>query len=273
MLRLMLDAHSRLAIPFESNFLAANPGRTSSPFDARAALNALQAEPFTQRGEIISDPEAVLTAQPDSFASLVDGVFSAWAQQQGKVRWGVKMPSYVTRMDELGPLFPHARFIHIVRDGRDVALSMTGLSWGTRHIPTLAEDWRWMTVLGRKMGNLLGDRYHELRYEDLVRDPESHLRAICEFLDEPFDPQMLAYSDDATKRMPAESMRWHASSVSPPDESKIDRWRTGLTKSDQIIYEQIAGGALRMFGYERLNHSPTLASRGKGLYYALLSRW
>ena len=59
----------------------------------------------------------------------------------------------------------------MVRDGRDVALSLGGLSWGSRHIPRIAQDWRWKTVLAHKIGTVLGERFLEVRFEDASTTP------------------------------------------------------------------------------------------------------
>ena len=73
--------------------------------------------------------------------------------------------------------------------------------------------------------------------------------------------------------MPAYSMKWHGASVSPPDETKVFAWKEKMSLSDQILFDEIAGPALELFGYERVNHPATLSSRLKRVYYCTIKRW
>jgi hypothetical protein len=274
MLRLMLNAHARIAVPFESDFLAVARGLNgTAPFDATVALEALAADPWTAKGGIVEDRAAILARRPASFGELAAAAFGAWAAARGKPCWGVKTPGYVTELDALWAMFPGARFVHIVRDGRDVALSLRDLSWGSRHVLRVAADWRWKTLVGRKMGAMVPGHYHELRYEDLIADPGATLRGVCDFLGVEFDAGMLEYHREAPKEMPQESLTWHRSSVSAPDVSKARAWKTRMSTADRILFEDVAGDALALFGYEVEGRTPTLASRARQLYFMLIKRW
>lgn len=272
-LRLMLNKHPRIAVPFETDFLQILPlaesiGPLGERANQRVVLEALAKEPFTAKGEILTDVEAVLRHRAGSFGELLAAVFDEWCKARGKPRWGVKTPGYVTEMDTLALHFPEALFIHIVRDGRDVLLSNKGLSWGSKRLPRVARDWRFKALLGRKMGRMLGEeRYLELRYEDLIRTPRDELRRICAFLGEDYDPMMLTYHEDAEREMPATSLQWHRSSVSRPDASKVFAWQRQMSLADAILFDEYAGDALALFGYERVQRSPTLLTRLKHTYY------
>ncbi len=128
MLRLMLNAHSCLAIPFELDFLAAMDDKEND-FDASTVLRRLAEHPWTRRAQIDFDAEEILKKCPKGHSELFREVFGQWAATQGKMRWGNKTPTYVTEMDRLYGLFPDSQFIHIVRDGRDVAVSLASVSW------------------------------------------------------------------------------------------------------------------------------------------------
>ena len=176
MLRLMLNSHPKFAVPFESDFLSVynnllDDGNLGDQRNVGQELDALKEEPLTKRGGIIEDPQAILAHSINGFSALIDAVFSEYARRRGKLRWGVKTPHYVAELNRLWHLFPGCRFVHLVRDGRDVALSLQGVSWGSKHIPTVAEDWRWKVTLGRKMGGMIREHYLEVRYEDLIRNP------------------------------------------------------------------------------------------------------
>ena len=113
----------------------------------------------------------------------------------------------------------------------------------------------------------------------MIFNTEATLRTICDFLDEPFVPEMLEYHQSAEKVLMNEApnrdlvKQAYLSSLRPPDPSKVFAWKQELSLSDRIIFEQVAGRALELFGYELENHRSTLGSRFKNLYYALFRRW
>ena len=99
-------------------------------------------------------------------------------------------------------------FIHIIRDGRDVALSLSEVSWGPDDITVAAEKWASELRKARKRAkNLVGGTYMEIHYEDLVTDPEPVLRKVADFADLPWSDEMLDYPERAAERMRGEMER------------------------------------------------------------------
>ena len=280
MLRLMLNSHSRLSVPFETGFIPAfykrleEFGTLQEQSNIVRLLDAIAAHPPVVKGKLITDKSAILGCAINSYSDLVQSIFMAYARTRNKPRWGDKSPVHVTQLDILWELFPNAKFVHIVRDGRDVALSLSGISWGSDHIPRVAEDWRWKVTLCSKMGAMLGKQhYMQLRYEDLVLDPETSLRCICDFLGEPFVYDMLEYHKCARQEMPLESLQWHENSVSKPNKSKVFSWKARMSLADRILFEEIAGSTLTEFGYEVGHHAHTLSSMLKKVKYYTIKRW
>jgi hypothetical protein len=279
MLRLMLNNHPRLAVPFESGFITvfharlAEYGDLTERANAHRLLKDICQHPKVQKGGLVADPGAVLGHKIQSYADLVDAIFTEYARLKGKPRWGDKTPAYITDIDVLWQVVPGCKIVHLVRDGRDVALSLGGLKWGTRHVPRAAEDWRWKTVLAHKVGTVLGEHFLEVRFEDVVADPERELRRICGFLGEAFDPAVLDYPATAEGEMPSDSLQWHRTSTRAPDTAKVYLWKQRMPLEDRILFEEIAGDALAMFGYELERRAPTLRTRMKGVYYAAVQRW
>lgn len=278
MLRLMLNSHSRFAVPFETDFLAPMfsgtvPSIFSGPDDARRSLDLLADEKFSRKGCLVADKQVILSRPLRGYSDLLEAVFLEYAHRKSKPRWAIKTPGYVTQIDEINKLFPDARLIHIVRDGRGVALSNRRISWGSSHTPTVAREWRWQVMIGRKTGRMLGDRYYEVRYEDLVLDTESTLRRLCAFLNEPYDAGMLDYHEAAATEMPADSLKWHEASISAPNASKADEWRSALPAADQILFDELAGDALDAFGYPRSTARAPVRTAMTRVYYALIRRW
>jgi hypothetical protein len=189
-----------------------------------------------------------------------------YAEREGKSRWGDKTPGYVREMHRIQSVLPEARFIHLIRDGRDVALSVLGMNWGPSTVPEAAFRWKKRILRAREQAPRIG-HYVEIRYEDLVRDTEATLRRVCEFTDLPYDEAMLRYHERAEERLrekdrdldrgpekepqPAEArMESHALATEPPDPERIERWRTEMSREDRAVYEELAGELLADLGYE-----------------------
>ncbi|MDZ7829171.1 MAG: sulfotransferase [Halofilum sp. (in: g-proteobacteria)] len=277
MSRLTLTEHSRLSVPFESvfdpRFLPAEAGIWRPVRSGTRWQGCLMtSSPITgcARAELVPDPQLVLDQEPRSYPALVNAIFSAYARLQGKERWGDKTPGYVADLDVLNELWPDCRVVHLVRDGRDVALSLAGVSWGSPDLMRNAANWRWKTVLGRKMGTMMGERYLEVRFEDLVREPDRSLRRVCDFLGEHYEPGMLHYPASAHAAMPEQSLQWHRTSISTPDQSRAFEWKRRMSLADQIVFDEVAGDALDLFGYTRVQRRHTIRSRIRFARYALL---
>jgi hypothetical protein len=285
LVRALLDAHPDLAVPDESYFpVWFARKRHRYELDGRFALerfldDLLAHEQFARWG---LDPDAVraaLTASaPASYPDAIRACFRLYAQRHGKTRYGDKTPVFVMHIPLLAQLFPEAVFVHVIRDGRDVALSRTEASWGTVRLDHEALLWRSQVEQGHADGVRLGGaRYREIRYEDLLDDPERIARELCAFVDIDFDPSMLRYHERAaplvdTLAIPQE----HQNLLRPPTKGLRD-WRSQLSPADAARFEALAGRTLRRFGYERTTEAVPVATRARALRdrgrYAAVTRY
>ncbi len=160
---------------------------------------------------------------------------------------------------------PEARFIHIIRDGRDVSLSHMRMNWGPKTYEESAQLWVDRISKARRMAPKVA-HYHEIHFEDLVRDTEGTLRKVCDVIELDFDPAMLDYHERAEKRLeeknvdlvrrhgptqPAEArMESHKLAKEPPREDRLEAWRHKMTREEIASYEAIAGPLLVELGYE-----------------------
>jgi len=269
LLRMMLDAHPDLAIPAETYFLLPLLRRRAWPVRLSPAafcriVTGHRAWPDLHLSAEDVERE-VRSLEPFTTADGVRLVYHLYARGQGKTRWGDKTPAYGRRLPEIHRLLPEARFVHIIRDGRDTALSLRGQWFApTREIKGLARHWR-KEVRAIRRGGAACPYYLEIRFEDLVREARTTLERICVFLELPFQTAMLDYHRGAEgrlrelgdQRLPDGRVIGRDSRLarlqrlgSPPDASRIGVWRTGLTLEEQAAFAAEAGDLLEELGYE-----------------------
>ena len=261
LVRAMFDSHPELSVPGESGFItrlgrhACRRYGCNGTFDSSAFVSDILAHPRFARWGITEDQvRNVLLAEPaTTFAEAIRGIYSLYARKNGKPLYGDKTPVYVMHIPYLAGLFPESRFVHIIRDGRDVALSHLSIKeWGPGTIEEAALEWKQRVLAGRRAGeNLEPGRYVELRYEELVADPESALRPVCDVLDLPFDDGMLHYFDRVERILDPEYHPQHHKRIALPPTVKLRDWRTQMTSRDAARFEAIAGRLLLELGYER----------------------
>ncbi len=197
-----------------------------------------------------------------SYADAIRLLYRTYAEAHGKARYGDKSPGYVTRMGLLAGLFREAKFVHIVRDVRSVALSLVEMprEWGTRTVPEGAARWRHRVGRGRVEVLALGpDRYLGVRYEDLVTEPERELRGILEFLLLPWEDAVPATPSGACPASPRTTRDIHGNVGRAPTTTRD--WREQISSEDLEVVEAIAGDLLPEMGYERAVEQPGAAAQ------------
>ena len=183
-------------------------------------------------------------------------VMEAIARRQGAWRWAETTPEHLLFLDRIKQTIPNALIVHVIRDGRDVALSTARLGYIRRlkfdplpNIMACAMYWEWMVNRGRVAGRRLGRDYMEVRFEDLVKEPHSTLGKLGAFIEHDLDYDKIR---QRSRRRPNSSFRDEEQANVDP----IERWRRRLSPDDLGILEQLVGGTLRELGYS-LAGSPT----------------
>ena len=155
--------------------------------------------------------------------------------------WGDKTPSYVRDMPLLKRIMPHARFLHIIRDPRDVALSVRD-AWN-HNVRRSAAKWARNVAEGRAAGAALGADYMEIYYEDMLRDTAQTLGGVCRFLGIPYDDAMTSLS------RPSENIG-SAAGKTFVDTGNLAKFRKSMRRSDQQRIEEIVFDQARETPYE-----------------------
>jgi hypothetical protein len=267
LLRVILDRHSQLAVPDESYFVPQLAARHGSRPDVDTFVDDLRRLPTLVEWDV--DPEAVRARlRPgDPLGRAIAAVYEVYAEDRGKQRWGDKTPMYMGYLPLLERLFPDARYVHLIRDGRDAAMSFLELpegivtrTWAHPRDPAgFAAQWRSEVLAARALGRRVGgSRYLEVRYEELVRDPGAGIASICAFAGLPFEGGMLEYAGDVDV-----SRKPHQQSLTKPPTPGLRDWRSRMSPADVAAFEGVAGDLLAGLGYELGGGPPGTTRAGR----------
>lgn len=281
MLQLMLHGHPRIAIPPETRFVEACYfgrhafGDLRDPENRRRLAESIVTPRETRFRDLGLDPDEVVArvvAAGPTVGSACATVLRMYAARFGKPRWGDKRPGYHRVIPVLRAMFPDAVFVHLVRDGRDCVASLKRASWWDRPIHDSIHSWMSATRNARRAARTLpADAFYELRYEELVAEPDKRLAALCEFLDEDYDeamttPKALAGVAVAPRKMRVEGTYRDVST------SSVGNWRTGLDPWEIELCETVMGDRLRDHGYELTGASRSPAAHRLAYARAALGR-
>ncbi len=275
LLQRMFDAHPQLTVANDTHFITravegvlqknSNPALTAELVD--------QVWSYRRFYRMGLDQQEVHEAARHcgSYNEFVSRLYDRRAQQRGKTISGEKTPDYCKQIPLLNQLFPRAKFIHIIRDGRDTALS--ALDWATQQkgpgkwslwetdaVGTCALWWQLQVSSGCLDGARLGPAlYHQLRYEDLLADPAAVLREAVSFLGIPYAEQMIRFFEGKTKLKEGLS----AKSAWLPPTRGLRSWRSQMSADDVAVFDGIAGNWLDKTGYEHGNYLESQAVKGR----------
>lgn len=271
LLRHIVDSHSQVAFLLESpwlmNWFEKGIGLTPEGLVTPDLIRLLRSKRRLFRdidlGITVAEMDGWIESSGGlTWAKFISKLCDRYAQARGKPLVGNKTPSFVRRISTMRQLWPEAKFIHIIRDGRDVFLSARVKwqdksnfprfsSWNEDKATTAALWWEWNVRLGREAGRTLPRRqYHEMRYEDLVADPEKVCAALCEFLGVPFENAMLHHQENFQIRRRPDGVVINER-VAMPITPGLRNWRAEMTAAELERFEAAAGNLLDELGYPR----------------------
>ena len=196
------------------------------------------------------------------------------AMKQGVRRWADCTPEHLLHMEEIKQQIPDALFIHIIRDGRDVALSYAQQGWShpfpwdsNERLGVAALYWEWLVNKGRQQGKRLGADYQEVRFEDLIGNPQATLSKLGLFIDHALDYQRIQQAGIGSVSEP------NSSFGSDPDQSfnPVARWKKKMSAEQVVAFEDLVGNYLRELGYPLVSNakgSTLRALRMRTTYFA-----
>lgn len=200
--------------------------------------------------------------KPENYGQLIQCVYLAFEKNYSDVEViADKNNYYIKHLKDLPKIWPNAKYLHIVRDGRDVACSyqeVTQLNSNSPYKPQLpatiaeiASEWESNNFAINQFTSSMGHNSFLVKYEDLILNTKETLLSICEFLKIAFDEQMLNYYNVSSenKQEPNETLEWKKKTLESPDNNRIKRYLKDLNESDIKAFNQVALESLKYFGY------------------------
>ncbi len=201
--------------------------------------------------------------KPSNYGELVACIYLCYAEVPTGIRVICdKNNYYIHHVPELFKIWPNAQYIHLLRDGRDVAcsyLDLVDIQTQSKYKPSLstsvfqiAEEWKQNNKKIAELSRLGVERYFLVKYEDLISDSKATVERLCDFLKIKFSAKMLEYykTSQRDKMEPSETMDWKKRTKEKPDAKRIGRYKQDLSKDYIDKFTSIAGDALNKYGYD-----------------------
>ena len=213
----------------------------------------LDSKLFQLSGLDAQEIEAKVMADCKNAGDFLRIVMGNIARKQDVDRWADCTPDHLLYISRIKRTIPEALIVHIIRDGRDVALSLDRQAWvrplpgdAERHLMVAALYWEWIVNRGSKEGRRLGKDYCEIRFEELVTDPRPVLHRLSSFLD-----QDLAYDRirETAIGSVAEPNTSFQSALDAEIFNPVERWKEALSLDELRTMESLIGSTLRELSY------------------------
>lgn len=271
--RLMLDAHSEVTVPPESGFMIWFYQKYKC-WHINGSYEEMIKEFITDlktakkinnwRFNFNSLNEFLTVKHSENYTELINDVYTYYALELGKEikLFGDKNNFHLNHIREITEIYKHAKFIHIIRDGRDVACSYKELNnkkINSEFAPKLSDNIEDIADEWLENNNLiLNDlekysspkNFISIKYEKLVKESCKTLKRACDFLDIDYQSRMLNYYKNSKSFEPDEFLQWKANTKKPLQENKIKRYITDLSPIEIELFNRKASSLLNRFGYD-----------------------
>lgn len=262
----MIDSHENLVVPNESLvFKMFSPALSLyGDLDRRSNQERLLRDVLSTRVIQYWTPPATFDEiapliHHSGFAGVIEALIRSRARHEDLRAWGEKSPGHAYYWQVIRTIFPEAKVIHILRDGRDVASSIVKARMGPASYYAAGRMWcDYLDKIEHIRSCSREDTFFELRYEELLSEPAIHLRRICEFLGVPYSESMLRFhKTDTNYQTDATNLE---NLTKPLIVSNKEKWRKNLTERQLLEFESVAGDHLDKYGYGRAHSSRRLGA-------------
>jgi len=260
LLAALLSAHSEIAIGPETAYfdLVWKPLEREQGLTQWGKVEARLKEFFVKPSVALMNlPEADLLEefrlaserQQLSHRKMLSRMMQMYAALQKKTRWGEKTPGHFLYLPAIKSEFPEAEIIYIVRDPRDIHLSLANVAWNDGNAFNHALQWREYQAISVRYQKRYGHSFTQVLYEDLITDPTNVLRQLTSQVGISFEEGML----ERYQTQPLFDVKdepWKRKVASPIDASNAGKWRTQLPSDELGIFSRLCGSQLVELGYD-----------------------
>jgi Sulfotransferase family/Glycosyl transferase family 2 len=249
LLATLIDSHPEIGVPGESGFLIPElRGRPTGDVVEVAARITDDQRASNWGIDVAAWSELAARDDVRTTADLMRVAYDRFAAEHGATRVVDKTPEFIHFLPRLSRMFPATHFAHLVRDGRDVALSWLDGEWGVDTVEQAAYRWDLQNRRALRAHRRLSARSHRLRYEDLVAAPADEVRHLCARLGLEYTPDMVSRRRGADRAAAMSRPEYHQRLALPPTAGLRD-WRRDMSAADVRRFDRIAGRTLRRLGY------------------------
>lgn len=277
LLKDLLNSSSEIKFPPESHFLLEFYklyGDPKTEQDALRIMSRLRKHYRFRRFHLDIKDEEIKDFR--SYSAFIDYIYHKFADKYEAPRWGEKTPHYVKNVDDILKLFPHAKFIHIIRDGRDVALSLIAREWGPNNIYCAAKHWKSYVSAGLRANEKLGDSCLQMKYEDLLAHPKETMQKVAKFIGIEYTDDLLKLNSLKEDSYIANTKNFFGKNTSYRPSNRVlvssnkNKWQDKVSKNDMLVFNTMAGDMLSDLGYKPSYDGQTIAiGKLKALWYKL----
>lgn len=270
LLRLILNANSRITISDEARYIPRyiNSGRKRATYnksEVRALCEKIIRQLKRQRWAAVPDISVLLDYFPNgslSYNEIVETINSFPHKVPSDGYWGDNTPMYIEHWEQLKDQFPDARFINMVRDPRDVIASTKSIAFNFGFSTyTAARIWEYRLRCSVAMREQLPSAdYFEVRYEELVREPERIVSELCEFLGVEYEADMLRFNESIDAAALAEVQPHHKKVLQGITDKSVGAYRSGLSPRQLSLIERVTETLMVKNGYPRVTESGSLVA-------------
>jgi hypothetical protein len=242
------------------NILEPRFGDLNSPKHRRSMLSAWYESPlFTKTGLRREDIEGPVMDECRNGGDFLRIYMEAMARKQRVDRWADCTPEHLLYLKRIKQTIPDALIIHVLRDGRDVSLSLEKQGWirpfrwhDEGGLAVAAMYWDWIVRRGRAQGPKLGADYLEVQYENLVQNPAAALEQIGAFVAQPLDYARIQKVAIGSVTRPNTSF---ASDLKEQEFQPVARWKSGMSEDQRAVVDTLVGETLKELGYPAKNEA------------------
>lgn len=260
LLSMLLNAHSQVRVSFETHYF----GRFYRPCQRRKALSnpatahqfvcSFLDSPEVNQFGLSLDEKRYIYQQATcksqiSHSDILSALLQLYAQKQNKAIWGEKTPEHFFYIPQIMQLFPQTKIVGLVRDPRDVHLSLQSVPWAPGNIVTHARLWRKSIALMEQSQRQYPQQVRIVRYEDVLRQPEQELANLCRFLGIVFEEQMLARPQASGAPFDPDQEPWKQKNLQPLDPANSYKWRQRMPARDTRLMQAYLSESLQHLNY------------------------